>query len=141
MKINSIYSRSFYSYELSDTKYHEIYDFACYLNGIKNELSIEVNKNLLYFHNMTKYEFQQSILPLVRDRIKSNFYFHMADDVFVAYQNKFNAIKKKLNFKMVQDYHFVYYKRNSKNHSIGELKEIHKKIRIYTIDYNINIFG
>jgi hypothetical protein len=51
----------------------------------------------------------------------------MIEDVFVAYQNKFNAIKKKLNFKMVQDYHFIYYKRNSKNHSIGELKEIHKK--------------
>ena len=127
MKINSRYSKSFYSYELSDTKYHEIYDFACYLNGIKNELSIEVNKNLLYFHNMSKYEFQQSILPLVRDRIHSNFYRHMTDDVFVAYQNKFNAIKKKLNFKMVQDYHFIYYKRNSKKHSIGELKEIHKK--------------
>ena len=68
---------------------------------------------------MSKYDFQKAISPLVHDRINSNFYLHMADDVFVAYQNKFNAIKKKLNFKMVQDYHFVYYKRNSKIHSRG----------------------
>ena len=43
MKISSRYSKSFYSNRLSDTKYHEIYDFAIYLNKIKNEISKEVN--------------------------------------------------------------------------------------------------
>jgi hypothetical protein len=49
MKIQSIYSKSFYSDRLSDTKYHEIYTFAVYLNKLKNEISKEVNSNLLFY--------------------------------------------------------------------------------------------
>ena len=150
MKISSRYSKSFYSYKLSDTKFNEVYDFARYLREIKNELSAEVNKNLFYFLDMKKHEFQKVMLPLVRGRISSHFVKQMSDDIFVMYQNKIEAIKRKLKFEMVQDYHFVYYKRETKKHSKGDFKEIYRRFSVtpltITLTYlarygNENIFS
>ena len=129
MKIQSRYSKSFYSDRLSDTKYHEIYVFAVYLNKIKNEISKEVNSNLLFYLDMSKFEFQKYLLPKIKDKISSNFVKQFSDDIYTAYQNKFEGINRRIKFEQIYDYKFTYYKKNTKNHNKGDFKGISKKTK------------
>lgn len=41
----------------------------------------------------------------------------MLDDVYVAYQNKFGNIKRRLKFQHIKEYSFTYYKRSGKTQS------------------------
>ena len=129
MKIQSRYSKSFYSDRLSDTKYHEIYVFAIYLNKIKNEISKEVNSNLLFYLDMSKFDFQKYLLPKIKDKISSNFVKQFSDDIYTAYQNKFEGINRRIKFEQIYDYKFTYYKKNTKNHNKGDFKGISKKTK------------
>lgn len=137
MKIQSRYSKSFYSDRLSDTKYHEIYAFAIYLNKIKNEISKEVNSNLLFYLDMSKFEFQKYLLPKIKDKINSNFTNQLLDDVYTSYQNKFDGINKRIKFKQIYDYQILFYNRNIKNHNKGDFKGISKKYK--TTDLTITL--
>jgi putative transposase len=114
---------------LSDTKYHEIYVFAIYLNKIKNEISKEVNSNLLFYLDMSKFEFQKYLLPKIKDKISSNFVKQFSDDIYTAYQNKFDGINRRIKFEQIYDYQFIYYKKNTKNHNRGDFKGISKKYK------------
>ena len=129
MKIQSRYSKSFYSNRLSDTKYHEIYVFAVYLNKIKNEISQEVNSNLLFYLDMSKFDFQKYLLPKIKDKISSNFVKQFSDDIYTAYQNKFEGINRRIKFEQIYDYKFTYYKKNTKNHNKDDFKGISKKTK------------
>lgn len=129
MKIQSRYSKSFYSDRLSDTKYHEIYVFAIYLNKIKNEISKEVNSNLLFYLDMNKFDFQKYLLPKIKDKISSNFVKQFSDDIYTTYQNKFEGINRRIKFEQIYDYKFTYYKKNTKNHNKGDFKGISKKTK------------
>lgn len=129
MKIQSRYSKSFYSDRLSDTKYHEIYVFAVYLNKIKNEISQEVNSNLLFYLDMSKFDFQKYLLPKIKDKISSNFVKQFSDDIYTTYQNKFEGINRRIKFEQIYDYKFTYYKKNTKNHNKGDFKGISKKTK------------
>ena len=117
MKVKSRYSRSFYSDGLSDTKYREIHALAMSIQEIKNEISIVVNNNLFYYLEMDKHQFQKEMLPLVKNRISSHFVKQLLDDVYVAYQNKFDNIKRKLKFQHIKEYSFTYYKRSGRTKS------------------------
>ena len=129
MKIQSIYSKSFYSDRLSDTKYQEIYSFAVYLNKIKNEISQEVNSNLLFYLDMSKFDFQKYFLPEIKDKISSNFTIQLLHDIYTAYQNKFEGINRKILFEQIYDYEILFYKRNTKDHNKGDFKGISKKTK------------
>ena len=129
MKIQSRYSKSFYSDRLSDTKYQEIYAFAVYLNKIKNEISKEVNSNLLFYLDMSKFEFQKYLLQEIKNKVHSNFVKQLLDDIYIAYQNKFDGINRKLKFEQICDYQILLYKRKTKNHKIGDFKGISKKTK------------
>ena len=117
MKVDSRYSRSFYSDGLSDTKYREIHALAISIREIKNEISKIVNQNLFHYLDMGKYQFQTEMLPLVKNRISSNFVKQLLNDVYTAYQNKFKNIKTKLKFQHIKEYSFTYYKRSGKTKS------------------------
>ena len=117
MKQPSRYSRSFYSDGLSDTKYREIHALALSIRDVKNEVSLVVNNNLFHYLDMSKYQFQKEMLPLVKNRISSNFVNQLLCDVYVAYQNKFKNIKRRLKFQHIKEYSFTYYKRNGKTKS------------------------
>ena len=129
MKIQSIYSKSFYSDRLSDTKYHEIYAFAVYLNKIKNEISQEVNSNLLFYLDMSKFDFQKYLLPKIKDRVPSNFVKQLLDDIYTAYQNKFDGINRRILFEQIYDYEILFYKKSTKDHNKGDFKGISKKTK------------
>ena len=117
MKVKSRYSRSFYSDGLSDTKYREIHALAVSIKEVKNEISEIVNQDLFHYLDMSKYQFQKEMLPLVKNRISSNFVKQLLNDVYTAYQNKFKNIKTKLKFQHIKEYSFTYYKRSGKTKS------------------------
>ena len=127
MKIQSVYSKSFYSDRLSDTKYHEIYAFAVYLNKIKNEISQEVNSNLLFYLDMSKYEFVTFMREKYKGKLPSNVDAKLFEDIYVAYQNKFDSINKKIKFENICKYKILRYKKNTKKHKKGSFKGISKK--------------
>lgn len=114
MKVKSRYSRSFYSDELSDTKYREIHALAMSIQKVKNEISEIVNNDLFHYLEMDKHQFQKKMLHLVKNRISSHFVKQLLDDVYVAYQNKFDKIKRMLKFQHIKEYSFTYYKRSGK---------------------------
>ena len=129
MKIQSIYSKSFYSDRLSDTKHQEIYAFAVYLNKIKNEISQEVNSNLLFYLDMSKFDFQKYLLPEIKDKVVSNFTIQLLHDIYTAYQNKFDGINRKIKFEQIYDYQINLYKKKTKEHKAGDFKGISKKTK------------
>ena len=47
---------------------------------------------------MSKFDFQKYLLPKIKDKISSNFTKQFSDDVYIAYQNKFDGINRKLKF-------------------------------------------
>ena len=129
MKIQSRYSKSFYSDRLSDTKYQEIYSFAVYLNKIKNEISQEVNSNLLFYLDMSKFDFQKYLLPEIKDRVPSNFVKQLLDDIYTSYQNKFEGINRRILFEQVYEFQINLYKKSTKDHKKGDFKGISKKTK------------
>lgn len=130
MKIQSRYSKSFYSDRLSDTKYQEIYSFAVYLNKIKNEISKEVNSNLLFYLDMSKFDFQKHLLPKIKDKVVSHFTNQLLDDIYIAYQNKFEGINRRIKFEKIYDFQINLYKKKTKNHNKDDFKGISKKTKI-----------
>ena len=129
MKIQSIYSKSFYSDRLSDTKYQEIYAFAVYLNKIKNEISQEINSNLLFYLDMSKYEFVTFMREKYKGKLPSNVDAKLFEDVYVAYQNKFDGINRKIKLEQIYDFQINLYKKSTKDHKKGDFKGISKKTK------------
>ena len=130
MKIQSRYSKSFYSDRLSDTKYQEIYSFAVYLNKIKNEISKEVNSNLLFYLDMSKFEFVTFMREKYKGKLPSNVDAKLFEDIIVAYQNKFEGINRRIKFEKIYDFQINLYKKKTKEHNKGDFKGISKKTKV-----------
>lgn len=127
MKIQSKYSRPFYTNELSKTKLNSILELALEINSCKNELSLLVSKDLLTYLEKSKLDFQKEVLLLYKDKIGSNFIKQLSDDVFTSYQNKFDGIKRRLRFEKITFLEVTTYKRNTKKNKKGDFKGISNK--------------
>ena len=123
MIVDSKYTKTFVSDSLTREKYNELYDYAVYLRDYKNSLSETVSSNLLFFLEMNKFEFV-TYMRANAEKVNSNFDKHSIEDVYVAFQNKFNALKDKLVFDKVEFKGFEYYKKNTKKHKKGDLKKV-----------------
>ena len=118
MKVDSRYSRSFYSNGLTDRKYQEIHALAISIRDAKNKISGIVNQDLFKYLEMSKHTFQQALCDIAKEqKISNHFIWQLLDDVYVAYQNKFGNIKRMLKFQHIKEYSFTYYKRNGKTKS------------------------
>ena len=118
MKVDSRYSRSFYSNGLTDRKYQEIHALALSIRDVKNKISGIVNQDLFKYLEMSKHTFQQALCNIAKEKkISNHFIWQLLDDVYVAYQNKFGNIKRMLKFQHIKEYSFTYYKRNGKTKS------------------------
>ena len=118
MKVDSRYSRSFYSDGLTDRKYQEIHALAISIRDAKNKISGIVNQDLFKYLEMSKHTFQQALCDIAKEqKISNHFIWQLLDDVYVAYQNKFGNIKRMLKFQHIKEYSFTYYKRNGKTKS------------------------
>ena len=122
MLVKSRYSKSFQSDLLTQHKYDELKNLAALLLNTRNEISLIVNKNALQYLDYSKHQFQSMMLPTIKHKVHSNFTKQLCDDVFVAYENRFEHIKDKMRFEVVTAIKFEYYKRNTKNKKKGAYK-------------------
>lgn len=124
MVIDSKYTKIFSSNSLTKQKYNELYDFAVYLRNFKNQLSLEINNNLLRYLDISPLNFVTQMRNKYKGFISSSFDKQLYVQVITCYQNKFKAIQKKLTFEKITFVGFEYYKRNTKKHNKGDFKKV-----------------
>ena len=124
MVIDSKYTKTFKSNNLTRQKYDELYAFALMLRDHKNKVSEYVNSHLEKYLEYGKFDFVKEISILYKDVIPSSFYYELYSQVFVCYQNKFWAIRKHLDFEVVRFFGFEFYKRDTKKNKKGDLKKV-----------------
>lgn len=124
MNIDSKYTKIFKSQDLTTQKYNELYDFAVFIRNHKNKVSEHVSQNLLHYLEMSKFSFMKEIRDVFSNELSSSFYNQIYTDIFTAYQNKFEAVQKKLKFENITFQGFEFYKRNTKNKKKGEFKKV-----------------
>ena len=124
MIIQSKYIKIFHSNGLTRKKYNELYDLAVLIRNHKNTVSQYVNANLLHFLEYSKFQFLREMRERFKDVIPSSFDAQLYTLVFTCYQNKFDAIQRKLVFESKIFKGFEFYKRDTKKHKKGDLKKV-----------------
>ena len=124
MIIQSKFTKIFKSNDLTRLKYNELYDFAVLIRNHKNIVSEYVNNNLLHYLDYNKFQFLKEMRERFKDEVSSSFDAQLYIDVFDCYQNKFDAIQKRLKFETAAFKRFEFYKRDTKNHKKGDLKKV-----------------
>ena len=124
MIIQSKYTKIFHSKDLTSQKYDELYNFAVLIRSHKNTVSQYVNGNLLHFLEYNKFQFLKAMRAYFKGVIPSSFDSQLYTQVFTCYQNKFDAIQRKLVFETFAFKGFEFYKRDTKNHKKGDLKKV-----------------
>lgn len=124
MNIDSKYTKIFKSQDLTTQKYNELYDFAVVIRNHKNKVSDYINQNLLYYLDMSKFTFLKEIRNTFKGEVSSSFDAQLYTDIFDCYQNKFEALQKKLQFENITFTGFEFYKRNTKTKKKGEFKKV-----------------
>lgn len=124
MLIQSKYTKIFNSKDLTRQKYDELYNFAVLIQNHKNTVSQYVNDNLLHFLEYNKFQFLKEMREHFKDVITSSFDAQLYTQVFTCYQNKFDAIQRKLIFEVKTFNGFEFYKRDTKKHKKGDLKKV-----------------
>ena len=124
MIIQSKYTKIFNSKDITRLKYNELYNFAVLIRNHKNTVSQYVNNNLLHYLEYNKFTFMKEMRLLYKDIIPSSFDAQLYTQVFTCYQNKFDAIQRKLKFEKFTFKGFDFYKRDTKKHNKGDLKKV-----------------
>ena len=124
MIIDSKYAKVFHSDMLTRSKYDELYTTAVNLRDFRNEVSLLVNDNLLHYVDFSKLDFIKEMRKAFINKVSSCFDAQQYIQVHKDYQNKFNAILRKIEFKKIEFKGFELYKRNSKKHKKGDLKQV-----------------
>lgn len=124
MIIQSKYTKIFKSHDMTSLKYNELYDFAVLIRNHKNVVSEYVNQNLLNLLEYNKFQFLKEMREHFKGCIPSSFDYQLYTQIFDCYQNKFDAIQKRLKFE-----HIIYlgcelYKRTTKKHMKGGFKKV-----------------
>ena len=124
MIIQSKYTKIFHSNGLTRQKYDELHDFAVLIQNHKNGVSQYVNDNLLHFLEYNKFQFLKEMREQYKYAVPSSFDAQLYTQVFTCYQNKFDALQRKLTFEVVTFNGFEFYKRKTKQHEKGDLKKV-----------------
>ena len=124
MVIDSKYTKTFKSNDLTRQKYDELHSFAIMLRDHKNLVSEYVNSNLEKYLDYSKFEFLKEMRTRYKDIIPSSFDGQLYTQVFNCYQNKFDTIRKHLDFEIVRFVGFEFYKRDTKKNKKGDLKKV-----------------
>ena len=124
MIIQSKYAKTFHSKDLTRQKYDELHNFAVLIQKHKNIVSQHVNENLLHYLDYTKFQFAKEMRTKFKGSVPSSFDTQIYTQVFTCYQNKFDAIQRKLVFEISVFKGFELYKRDTKSHKRGDLKRV-----------------
>lgn len=123
MNIASHYAKSFYSDKLTRHKYDEMLALAHKLRDVRNQLSNVVSLDQLFYLELSGNDFQKTMLPLIKESVHSNFTKQACDDVYTAYQNRFEQIKERMRFLGSIRIEYERYRRDTHKHKKGDLKE------------------
>lgn len=128
-RFKSQFSAAFYPILLSDTKRAEIIHRAEEIRSVRNDISEVFFSDMLFFQDMSKFEAFNYFNPTFSTRLCSHYLKKAIEDVWKAYQLRFDAIRKKIEFVKVEELVPSFYKINTKGHKKGELKsiEVHTK--------------
>ena len=118
----SKYTKVFASDDLTRQKYGELHDLAVAIREHKNRVSEEVCNDILHYLGMSPLDFIKEMRSKYKGTISSNFDKQLYQSVIDAYQNKFEAITKRMKFEKVSFLGFEFYKRNRKGHAKGDMK-------------------
>ena len=124
MEVASKYTKVFISDDLTRQKYGELYDLAVSIREQKNTISKEIASDLLKYLEYNPLTFVTEMRAKYKGVINSNFDKQLYQEVMDAYQNKFDAIVRKIAFSKVEFKGFEFYKRNCKGHTKGDLKHV-----------------
>lgn len=125
-RFESRFSTAFYPIMLSDTKRAEIIHRAEEIRAVRNEISEVFFSDMLGFQDMTKFEAFNFFNPTFTDKLSSHYLKKAIEDVWKAYQLRFDAIRKKIEFEHVTELIPSFYKRRTKEHQVGDLKSIER---------------
>ena len=132
MIIQSKHTKAFVSDSLTREKYNELYDFAVTLRNHKNLVSKEVTSNLMFYHEMSKFDFIRYMRNKYKDVISSSFYYQLYTQIYICYENRFEQLQRKLKFEKIEFLGFEFYKRNTTKNKKGDFKKT--KIRRSSTD-------
>ena len=124
MIIQSKYTKIFKSNDMTRLKYNELYDFAVLIRNHKNIVSEYVNQNLLHFLEYRKFTFLKEMREHFKGYVPSSFDAQLYTQIFDCYQNKFDAIQKRLKFEHITYLGCELYKRTTKKHNKGDFKKV-----------------
>ena len=107
-RFESQFSAAFYPIMLSDTKRAEIIHRAEEIRAVRNDISEVFFSDMLGFQDMTKFEAFNFFNPTFNTRLSSHYLKKAIEDVWKAYQLRFDAIRKKIekasSIEMVKEY-------------------------------------
>ena len=78
---------------------------------------------------MSKFEAHKYFIALFNDRLSSHYLKMAITDVWKAYQLKFAAIRRRIEFQKIVELTRKLYQRNTKDHKKGDLKSIEKRTK------------
>ena len=125
-RYESQFSAAFYPIMLSDTKRAEIIRRAEEIRAVRNDISEVFFSDMLSFQDMTKFEAFNFFNPTFNTRLSSHYLKKAIEDVWKAYQFRFDVIREKIEFEKVTELIPSFYKRRTKEHNVGDLKSIER---------------
>ena len=125
-RIESQFSAAFYPILLSDTKRAELIHRAEEIRAVRNDISEIFFSDMLGFQDMTKFEAFNFFNPTFTTRLSSHYLKKAIEDVWKAYQLRYDAIRKKIEFEKVTELIPSFYKRRTNEHQVGDLKSIER---------------
>ena len=125
-RFESQFSAAFYPIMLSDTKRAELIHRADEIRAVRNDISEIFFSDMLGFQDMTKFEAFNFFNPTFTTRLSSHYLKKAIEDVWKAYQLRYDAIRKKIEFEKVEKLVPSFYKINTKGHRKGDLKSIER---------------
>jgi IS605 OrfB family transposase len=136
--VPSVYSVSFISDNLADSKYRMIKQMGTDLLKLRQNLSLWTQNNLIMCSEMSKFDYLKNTQHLIKffesgnnllqmpltTQSSSHFYKAVQVDVFTAYSNRLEAIKRRMVCKLYLHEETQYYKRDTKTHKKGTVRKI-----------------
>ena len=123
-RCGSKFSAAFYPILLSNTKRAEIIHRAEEIRSVRNDISEIFFSDMLGFQDMSKFEAFNFFNPAFNTRLSGHYLKKAIEDVWKAYQLRFDAIRRKIEFVKVEELVPSFYKINTKWHKKGDLKSI-----------------
>lgn len=127
MVVDGKYTKIFVSNDLTHLKYNELYDFAVKVRDFKNKVSVLVSNDLMKYLDCSRFDFITEMSHQFKGEIPSSFDSQIYTQVLTCYQNKFDAIQKKLSFEKITYSHCEKYKRDTKKNRKGDFKRVVNK--------------